>query len=95
MTLKKEHLALLGVLFLLFGIELILIQRVVLTPPLSRVVVERIYPEDKRQEFITRDEKGGTRVRPVTVEVPDTVGHCVATSGLVLLLFCFIQIKPD
>lgn len=95
MNVKKEHLALLGVLLLLFGIELIVIQRVVLTRTVSSLIVTKFYPPPEQIAFMVKDSEGNLQVRPITVEVPDRYGHCIATGGLVLILCCFIQIKPD
>lgn len=95
MNVKKESLALVGILFLVFGIEMIIIQRVVLNRTVSQLVIERFYPDKQKNIFMVKDDNGLVQVRPITVEVPDSFGHCVATSGLVLLLCCFIQIKSD
>lgn len=93
MNVKKENLALLGVLLLMFGVELVVIQRVVLNRTLSGLVIQKFYPETKQIAFMVRDDKGNLQVTPITVEVPDSFGHCIATGGLVLLLCCFIQFK--
>lgn len=93
MNVTKEHLALVGILLLMFGIELIVIQRVVLNRTVSELVVAKFCPEPKQIAFMVKDSEGNLQVRPITVEVPDKYGHCIATGGLVLLLCCFIQIK--
>lgn len=93
MNVKKEHLALLGVLLLSFGIELIVIQRVVLNRTVSELVVAKCCPEPKQIAFMVKDSEGNLQVRPIEVSVPDAYGHCIATGGLVLLLCCFIQVK--
>ena len=92
---KKEHLALIGVLLLMFGIELIVIQRIVLTRTVSQMIVTKFYQPPEQIAFMVKDNEGNLQVRPIEVDVPDMYGHCIATSGLVLLLCCFIQIKPD
>ncbi|MDD3587880.1 MAG: hypothetical protein PHQ75_11930 [Thermoguttaceae bacterium] len=94
MKVKREHVALLGVLLLIFGVEMVVIQSVVLKETLSKFLVERFYPE-QQYAFMVKDSSGTLTVRPIRVPVPDTIGHCVATSGLVLLLCCFITVKPD
>ncbi|MDO4588057.1 MAG: hypothetical protein Q4C95_12315 [Planctomycetia bacterium] len=95
MKVKKEHIALTGVLLLFLGIEMVVIQQVVLKSTVSKFVVEKICPPQKQSFFMVKDKEGNLQVRPISVEVPDTIGHCVATSGFVLILCCFIAFKPD
>ena len=92
MKITREHLAMVGILLLVLGVEMVIIQSVVLNKTVSRILIQRFYPE-YQSVFMVADSDGTLTVRPVRVKVPDPVGHCVATGGLVLLLCCFITVK--
>ena len=95
MKITREHLALIGVILFILGIEMVIIQRVVLNDTLSETIIRKFYPTQKALAFFVKDDTGTLTVKPLTVNVPDTIGHCVATSGFVLILCCLIANKPD
>ncbi|MDO5554238.1 MAG: hypothetical protein Q4G68_10800 [Planctomycetia bacterium] len=92
MKVKKEHFALLGVLLLILGVEMVIVKQVVLNDMVSRFILQRFY-DDSGMTFMVEDDSGTIGVRRINVPVPDTLGHCVATSGLVLLLCCYVTFK--
>ena len=92
MKVKREHIALVGVLLLLLGIEMVVIQSIVLNSTVSGLIVKKFFP-DKQFALMVKDSKGNVASRPIRVPIPAPVGHCVATGGFVLLLICFINVK--
>ncbi len=92
MKIKKEHIALTGVLFLIFGIEMIIVQSVVLNSTISGFLIRKFQP-DKQFALMVKDSEGNLTARPLRIPVPDQIGQCIATGGFVLLLSCFITMK--
>ncbi|MDO5581901.1 MAG: hypothetical protein Q4G69_12290 [Planctomycetia bacterium] len=94
MKIKRDNIALIGVLLLVFGIEMIVIQSVVLNSTVSGFLIRKFYPETEIA-LMVNDSEGNLTALPIRVPVPDTIGHCVATSGFVLILTCFIIVKDS
>lgn len=92
MKIKREHIALAGVLLFLLGIELVVVQSIVLNSTVSELITKKFFP-DRQFALMVKDPEGNLVCRPIRVPVPDPIGHCIATSGFVLLLICFITVK--
>ncbi|MBP3530838.1 MAG: hypothetical protein J6K25_06615 [Thermoguttaceae bacterium] len=86
---KRERVAFAGFLLLAFGVEMVVVQQAVLRDGVARVVVKRWGDEGLASAL------AGTTARRIALPVPDAIGHCVATSGFVLILCCYILLKPD
>ncbi|MBQ2790865.1 MAG: hypothetical protein IJE97_14610 [Thermoguttaceae bacterium] len=78
-----------GFLLLAFGVEMVVVQQAVLRDAVAAAVVKRWGDDRLASAF------AGATGRRIALPVPDAIGHCVATSGFVLILCCFILLKPD
>ena len=85
---KRERVAFVGFLLLALGIEMVVVQQAVLRDGVAKAVVKR-WGDEGMAAF------AGATGRRVALPVPDAIGHCVATSGFVLILCCYILLKPD
>jgi hypothetical protein len=86
---KRERVAFAGFLLLALGVEMVVVQQAVLRDRVAQAVVKRWGDEALAATF------SGTSGRRIALPIPDAVGHCVATSGFVLILCCYILLKPD
>lgn len=89
MKVKRETIAFVGFLLLALGVEMVVVQQAVLKDSVANVVVE-----NWGGDGLASAAANWTNGR-LALPVPDVVGHCVATSGFVLILCCFIVVKPD
>ncbi len=88
MKITREKLAFVGFLLLAFGVEMVVVQQVVLKEFVASAVVETW--SDVPAPFAT-----DFAPNRLALPIPSVVGHCVATGGFVLILCCFIVVKPD
>ncbi|MBR2003430.1 MAG: hypothetical protein IKK39_02920 [Thermoguttaceae bacterium] len=86
---KRERVAFAGFLLLAFGVEMVVVQQAVLRDRVAAIVVKRWGDEGVAAAL------AGASGRRIALPVPDAIGHCVATSGFVLILCCYILLKPD
>ena len=89
MKVKREHIAFVGFLALALGVEMVVVQQVVLKDAVADVVVEKWGDESVASELRAAANK------EIALPVPNAIGHCVATGGFVLILCCFIVVKQD
>lgn len=94
MKIKKEHLALVGVLLLILGVEMVVVKQVVFNEAVSGFLVDR-FGDDPQFALMVGDTEGNLVARRVNVPISGTLGTCVATSGFVLLLSCFLTVKDS
>ncbi len=86
---KRERVAFVGFLLLAFGVELVVVRQAVLRDAVAAVVAKR-WGDDGVVSALA--SATGPRI---ALSAPSAVGHCVATSGFVLILCCYILLKPD
>ncbi|MBR4834122.1 MAG: hypothetical protein IKU86_07310 [Thermoguttaceae bacterium] len=86
---KRERVAFVGFLLLAFGVEMVVVRQAVLRDGVAAVVVKK-WGDDGVVSALA-----SASGRRIALPVPSAVGHCVATSGFVLILCCYILLKPD
>ena len=97
MELNRNHYFLLGLILLLFGIQLRLVYSVLLTPESTRFVVERI----ERKKPITRSQPLAallsitTPTPRKTIEPPRWLGWALISIGAVLVLNSLAMKRPQ
>ena len=97
MELNRNHFFLLGLILLLFGIQLRLVYSFLLTPESAKFVVERI----ERKKPIERSQPFAalmtitTPIQRKTIEPPRWLGWALISAGAVLILNSLAMQRPE
>lgn len=95
MELNRYHYYMLGLLLLLFGLELRTVDAVVLTPEVTKFLAERTgHPVATASNAVAAITGSPTTVPPKTIRPPEWLGYAVLSAGSVLVLYSLALPRP-
>ncbi|MGB9690445.1 hypothetical protein [Thermogutta sp.] len=95
MELNRYHYYMLGLFLLFFGLELRMIDSVVLTPEATKFLAERTgHPVATASDAVAAVTGLQTNLPPKTVRPPEWLGYAMLSAGSVLVLYSLALPKP-
>lgn len=95
MEFNRYHYFMFGLFLILFGLELRMIDSVVLTPELTKFLAERSgHPVATASNAVAAITGAPANIPPKTLRPPEWLGYAMLSAGSVLVLYSLALPKP-